>query len=387
MINGINLLNPAKAKLWGSNLTYVLENGICSLPDDFPPDETTLIQRRKDSFMRFATLKIQGDSKQFWSTGFENFDAFGYRGWYNIDIVTPSDQVLGIYPWKVLVSNSNISKNQCNPKFAETVNEIDEMYKKLVGAIIGDEWTILEGYVAFSAQKSKKARLAVEMVKDEFIVRGFNGNSLTMNLRNFDLLKKHYEFDKPTKFVPPPKPYRREQLTLRDNIESNSFTRTSDTNPEMTVHIEYSDRTHRITIFNESKEVNGISKFWISGTAQEIKHMGYNYWFGRLEAFPESIQTHTKRWYYFTSFANSDVTTSEGIKLKEIANPDKIHMLANLWSKMVGSECLMGDGQRAYVSSDYQLVTFDGEIRRAKLLGSFKNGQIPSVAIEGCQNK
>jgi hypothetical protein len=314
---------------------------------------------KTDVNLRFGTLRLEDDSVELVSTGFEKFTHNFINSGDLYSVISPSDQLLGIVPWKAVHSISTVScKLSDYPSFAI----IENAYSALVGATVNDEWVIQPGYIAESKLQRKKSRLVASLntKTSVLILTGFSKNSLSIPLP-VPPNQRFFSFDQPSKWKNPRKPYQR--YFVSSDVTPNEFTRT-DKHQLIHVRVEqwFSSYQHRVTQVNvvplSSPEIR--QSYTITGSPRHRYRGWYKYGFGTVHALPEPFNE--RSYYFYTYMVNKDITLDSYGKLKNRGDDEIVDTLTFFWKTLVGKECELVNGEIAYISFDFQIVTFDGQV-------------------------
>jgi hypothetical protein len=381
---------------YGSEIPLKIEFGRCKKTLDL----RIFIQKEYSNnanLYRFATLDYwMPGSFQLVSTGFEkDFEDNVSDEW----IATPSDTVLGIYPWRMPVTTSTSKTGEqstvdaCDVSDYSVLAAFDRIYSFLIGCIV-DSWVLQAGYRAYSSRLSKRSRISVHVTPKNIILRGFNRQSISLSFTSIRSIKTtgpcQLHYDVPTR-IRPETPKVRENV-FADYSKTHDFSKTGDAsqNISFTARVEkWTDKTsrqniHRISTVIQEKFGDGVL-YKASGTCRKRTGYGYKYWFGRIETFP---YPEYPKWYYFISSFNIDVTTDTGLKLKQDTG---LTVLGPMWlyweNNLIGKLCILRNGEHAYLTDDFQIVTFDGEVKRVHLVAQTEIGSniILKYYIEECK--
>jgi hypothetical protein len=321
---------------------------------------------KSDKSLRFATITKRENSVDLVTTWYEDFRHHLIYNDSDRMVISPSDEVLGILPFKE--DQYNFSFPNCNISTYPEIASIDNLYAAVVGSFIHKDWKLLEGYWAESVRTGRVSRLRVQWnKKPELVLIGFAGNSVTIM---FTLPVKpegghDLSFDHPTKWTKPEKPQRQ---FLIDSNPPETFWR-SNHRQNLSVRIEqwFGTGTHRVTVHNTIGHIHRIT-----GSPQRALRYGYGYWLGRLEYFPEITQFGQEifagAYYWYHVWMNNYVIMPDGTKLSyETYDTATTDALIAYWQTLIGRECVFHNGDRAYVGYDFQVITFDGVLMAVHL--------------------
>jgi hypothetical protein len=380
----------------------MLLRGLCGYATDIQGKLIDVgVFQGKDNKVRFASYNVL--TSELASTGFENFEhntIFFKRDEF---FIFPSDKVLGLSTSSYLLFDNyfnhrsqyyfNYGKNEeswefCTPVQYSPIAIIDSLYAQLIGSTVNSTWTIQPGYQAVSAGEGR-SRLRVQLFEDSLIIRGFNMKSITVK-RDADKIFKlpNYEFDEISKWTNPPIPQKRRKF---DFVQYQKFTRHSPGRSNYTVQVQMWKVTwfHQIHILHKTEDKRG-TVFEMTGSSQESMNSSYWYWFGHVTNFPQNLAGNFSKWYYFDSFMNCDVTLGEkGVKLTTVLDKGDpmIDALISFWDlKLVGQICTYNKTKKkGYLTYDFQMVTFDGDIHPVRLTGIIgKSLHVKSYSIPEC---
>jgi hypothetical protein len=385
--------------------------GYCAVSGIVGGSDVGLIQsRNKNAEVRFASLKMTLGSFELVSTGFEKFPDHNFGFDHPNLFIFPSDTVLGMtqgqrnWRFHVFYHNLNEYNNQpwvdCTWEY-EMIAHIDSLYAQLIGANVENTWTIQSGYQAVRQDNQDHViRISVTLTdSSQMVIKGFTGNSVTVNLQRIpgspagsgfqievsDVLK----FDSLSKWTKPNPPSKR---GFFDIARTHHFVRSGyvGLNSLYTVRMRTWPENwfHQVTISHEIlglEDPERIIKF--VGSPQKLRTYTYRYWFGRITNFPNTLPGNFSTWYYFSSLFNADVSIpigedgKETKKLKNSGSTKFIELAEGVWNNLVGVECKYPDGIIGYISTDFQVITFDGRVKSVTLV--FKRDE-SNFYIEEC---
>jgi hypothetical protein len=378
---------------WYYKVVDRLHSGICV-------DDKLFIQRNKDSsIVRFVSL---WDTLTVSHTELSDRTSFTMQPSYNgVQITSPSDTVLGlpsVYLQLNRVNYSKIYQYSCSSTIVDRINGIDNLYSSILGFKINQDFYIQPDFSAVSTKiHNNVSKLAIKYINSKsMIIYGFPGNN-TVTV-NADQTTSHesisalqYDSSPSSQQLVRKPPQHRHPMYGR--IVQKKFTRsgTNDDDEIFIAQVELWKESHKAIIIKETVLVTDIKNFMVTGCSEVLKTSGYDFKLGRVESLPD-MGKKIRDWKYFTSlFVHEVYTGDNNVELKKkVEDPQIVNKYVEIWNTMFGKICLINSGghkgEKAYVTADFQILTFTGQLLSVEFVGKYNecNGRLYDYKINNC---